>query len=55
MSKKGKAGVILVGALAVGAFAQGIAKKEAALLGMSVIELALVGGAVGAIVVRISR
>jgi hypothetical protein len=55
MSKKGRAGVILVGALVVGAIAQGIAKREAALIGMSVIELALVGGAVGAMVVRISR
>jgi hypothetical protein len=54
MSKKGKAGVILVGALVVGAIAQGIAKKEAALLGMSALELALAGGAIGAMVVRIS-
>jgi hypothetical protein len=54
MSKKGKAGMVLLGALVVGAIAQGIAKKEAAVLGMSVIELALVGGAVGAMVVRIS-
>jgi hypothetical protein len=54
MSKKGKAGAILVVAVVIGAIAQGIAKKEAALLGMSALELALVGAAVGAMVVRIS-
>jgi hypothetical protein len=52
MSKKGKAGAILVGAVIIGAIAQGIAKKEAALLGMSALELALVGGAIGSLVVR---
>jgi hypothetical protein len=55
MSKKGKAGVILVSALIVGAIAQGIAKKEAALLGMSALELAFLGGAVGSIAVRIAK
>jgi hypothetical protein len=54
MSRKGKAGAILVGALVVGAVAQGIAKRQAALFRMSVLELALFGGAIGAIVVRIS-
>jgi hypothetical protein len=54
MGKKSKAGAILIAAIVIGAIAQGIAKKEAAFLGMTALELALVGGAVGAIAVRIS-
>jgi len=52
MSKRSKAAWILVGAVLVGAAAQKVANHEAALLGLSAFELALLGGAAGAIVIR---
>jgi|GEM_PF-6197103 hypothetical protein len=53
MNSKQRAVVVLVAALAVGAIVQGIAKNEAAILGMSTFELALAGFVVGGAVLRL--
>jgi hypothetical protein len=50
-----QAWLVLIGALIVGAVAQGIAKQEAAILGLSVLEVALLGTAAGAIAIRKAR
>jgi hypothetical protein len=55
MSNKNKAVLILVAAIGVGAVAQSVAKKEAAFLGMTTLELAFLGGAIGAVVLRVSK
>lgn len=55
MTNKQRAVVVLVAALAVGAIAQGVAKSEAAMLGLTTLELALVGFAVGAVALRLQQ
>lgn len=52
MSKEAQAVVILAGALALGAIAHQVAGREAAVLGLSVLELALLSAAVGAVTKR---
>ncbi len=44
--------LILIGAVAVGAIAQQLAKQEAAFLGLSAMELVLLGAAAGAVINR---
>jgi hypothetical protein len=55
VTNKQRAVVVLVAALAVGAIAQGVAKSEAAMLGLTTLELALVGFAVGAVALRLQQ
>lgn len=52
MSDRDRALLLLIGALAVGAIAQGVAKREAALLGMSMLEVAVAGYVVGSVAQR---
>jgi hypothetical protein len=52
--KQREALVLLAAALAVGAVIQAIAQQEAAVLGVSALELALLGGAAGALARRIA-
>ena len=52
MSKSEKALVVFIGAVVIGAVAQQVARQQAALLGLSALEVALFGAAVGAAVRR---
>lgn len=52
MSKSEKAVVVFIGALVIGAIAQQVARQQAALLGLSALEVALFGAAAGALVLR---
>jgi F0F1-type ATP synthase assembly protein I len=52
MNSRDKATLLLIGAIAVGAVAQGIVDHEAALLGLSMLEITLLGLVVGAAVRR---
>ena len=55
MNNKEKALLIFVAALLAGAFIQGTIKHEAALLGISAAEVALLGYVAGAAMVRVSK
>lgn len=52
MNTKATAAAVLIGALIVGAFAHQIANREAAVLGLSLIEIGLLGAAAGAFATR---
>ena len=52
MNSRDKAILLLIGAVVVGAVAQGIVDHEAALLGLSMLEIALLGIVVGSAVRR---
>lgn len=52
MSNRDKAILVLIVMLAVGAIAQQVAQMEAAALGMTAFELALLGAAAGAVARR---
>lgn len=53
MSNRDKAILLLLGGLAIGAIAQGVVDHEAALLGLSMAEVALVGLVVGSATRRV--
>jgi hypothetical protein len=52
MSKAEKAGITLIAALIAGAIVQNLAKQEAAILGLSALEVALLSAGAGALVAR---
>lgn len=54
MTKKEQALAVFVGALVVSAIAQGVAKQEAAVLGLTALELALIGLAVPVVLKRLA-
>ena len=54
MTNKEKALIGLVAGLLIGALAQSVVKQEAAVLGLSAVELALLGIAAGGVVRRIT-
>jgi hypothetical protein len=53
MTRKEQAALYFVGALVVGAIAQSVAKQETAILGLTALEVGLIGLAVPVVVKRI--
>lgn len=53
MTKKEQALAVFVGALVVGVIAQGVVKHEAAVLGLTALEVALIGLAVPVVAKRL--